>query len=548
MARKSRKQTAALSGGAALGRSAPVKLGLYARLSNEDNGGKGKDSIENQLALLDRFAEKIEQAEIISTYVDNGWTGTDLHRPQWERLMEDVRAKKIDCILVKDLSRFVRDHLEAGDYLEKIFPFLGVRFIAVNDQYDSAGELFSEKDLVVEFKNLANDYYSRDISKKILSAFQAKKSQGLFIGNKAPYGYILKNGHFVIDEPAAEVVRRIFAMRMEGVSFYRIAKRLDQDGVPSPSSYAKGRGVERYKDSPQILWQPQAVSRIAHDRTYVGDLVQGKYDRSIYSTKGQKKRKEEDWDVTRDAHRAIIEREVFERVQEMRRTDQGAWSGKKRGPAYENVLQGILVCGTCGRLMRRTKEVRRGRTRYYFYCASAYDRPWEGCSRSCIVDHKIFDLVLEQVRLQVDLAVEAEAFRKRMERAGAAPDQHIRQKEELARAKGELERCIYQKMDLYRQMKQGILTKERFLEEKEGYALQVKSLKKEIEEQQQAIEALERSIHLEDRWLNAFLAFRDAKELTRDMAVELLEKVQVYGDERVHIRFKFRDGHGDRMS
>lgn len=293
MARTSRKIEDTLS----KNRSLPVKAALYVRLSNEDNGGKGTDSIHNQLELLLNFAEGIENIEIVETYTDNGRTGTDFDRPEWERMLQDVKKQKVNCIIVKDLSRFARNYLEAGDYLEKIFPFLGVRFIAVNDQFDSEGEIFKEKDLITEFKNLANDYYSKDISKKVMASFNTKKGQGQFIGSMAPYGYILQENHFVIDELAAAVVRRIFSMKMQGKSFYEIAKVLNQEGIPSPSRYAGERGVKKYKDCSHILWQPQAVSRIIYNRVYIGDLVQGKYNCSIYSKEKQGKRKEESWEI-----------------------------------------------------------------------------------------------------------------------------------------------------------------------------------------------------------------------------------------------------------
>ena len=234
MARTSRKQ-----GKIAEQIKAPVmKIALYVRLSNEDNGGKSVDGIDNQLELLLDFTRRLEtmetlkdasipsgalvpsgmKVEIIDTYMDNGQTGTDFERPGWERMMEDVKKGRINCVIVKDLSRFARNYLEAGDYLEKIFPFLGVRFIAVNDHFDSAGEIYPQKELITEFKNLANDYYSKDISKKILSAFRIKKEQGQFIGNKAPYGYVLENNKYVIDQPAADIVKRIFKMKTQGMS------------------------------------------------------------------------------------------------------------------------------------------------------------------------------------------------------------------------------------------------------------------------------------------------------------------------------------------
>lgn len=285
-----------------------MKTALYVRLSNEDNGGKSTDSIGNQLELLMDFIKRLENEEIpscdisksrnkkievIETYMDNGQTGTDFDRPGWERMMKDVKMGRINGIIVKDLSRFARNYLEAGDYLEKIFPFLGIRFIAVNDHYDSAGEIFQEKELITEFKNLANDYYSKDISKKVMSAFRTKKEQGQFIGGKAPYGYLLENNHFVIDEPAAEIVRRIFTMKMQGISAYKIANILNQEGVPSPSRYAGEQGIKKYRNCSHVLWQQEAVSRILYNQVYIGDMVQGKYNRSIYSKKDVERRQKE---------------------------------------------------------------------------------------------------------------------------------------------------------------------------------------------------------------------------------------------------------------
>ncbi len=216
--------------------------------------------------------------------------------------MEDVKEQKINCIIVKDLSRFARNYLEAGDYLEKVFPFMGVRFIAVNDRFDSAGEIFRETQLITEFKNLANDYYSKDISKKVMTAFQTKKSNGQFIGSKAPYGYILKDNHFIVDEPAAAIVRRIFEMKSQGTSAYEIANILNREGISSPSRYAGERGQKKYKNCGHILWQAEAVTRILYNQVYVGDLIQGKYNRSIYSKEEQGLREEKAWEVIENAH------------------------------------------------------------------------------------------------------------------------------------------------------------------------------------------------------------------------------------------------------
>ena len=544
MARTSRKTENVLSKNTAF----PIKAALYVRLSNEDNGGKGTDSIHNQLELLLNFAEGIENIEIVETYTDNGRTGTDFDRPEWERMLQDVKAQRVNCIIVKDLSRFARNYLEAGDYLEKIFPFLGVRFIAVNDQFDSEGVIFKEKDLITEFKNIANDYYSKDISKKIMASFNTKKGQGQFIGSMAPYGYILQENHFVIDEPAAAVVRRIFSMKMQGKSFHEIAKVLNQEEIPSPSRYAGERGVKKYKGCSHILWQPQAVSRIIYNRVYVGDLVQGKYNRSIYSKEKQGKRKEEVWEIARDAHPAIVDRESFDSIQKIREKNRKIWKDKQGETGYENILEGILVCGICHHVLRRNKDVRKGKAQYYFYCGSAYNYSQVKCNTSSIADYKIFDTVFQQIKLQIDLAVEAKAVIEQMVKSSRCALQLKRRKQERAQAKEELGRYIYLKTNIYEDMKQGILTKEEFLVAKEKYALRIAELEEEVNKKEKELEDFEQCMNGSNRWMKAFLHFQGAEELTRDMAVELLEKVEMFGDKRVHIKFRFRNEYDYLMS
>ena len=517
-----------------------MKAGLYLRLSDEDNGGKGKDSIQNQLELLLDFAEGLEKTEIVETYTDNGRTGTDFDRPEWERMMEDIRKRKINCVIVKDLSRFGRNYLEAGDYLEKVFPFLGVRFIAVNDHYDSKGEIFREKELITEFKNLANDYYSRDISKKIMAAFRTKKGQGQFIGNMAPYGYILEDNHFIVDETAAAVVRRIFSMKMRGASFSEIAKTLNQENIPSPSRYAGERGIKKYKNCSYILWQPQAVSRILYNPTYVGDMVQGKNNRSIYSKEKQGKRKEEAWEIRKDSHPAIIEREIFQKVQEVKEKNSKTWKDRQGGPGYENILEGILVCGHCQHVMRRNKDVRKGKAQYYFYCGSAYNYSQTECDTSSIIDYKIFDMVLRQIKLQIDLAVEAKSLTEQIKKSSHYTLLLKEKKKAKEQVKEELGRTIYLKTSIYEDLKQGILTKEEFLTAKEKYALRIKKLEEEFHKKETELADFEQCINGSNKWMQTFLHFQGAEELTSEMAVELLEKVEVFGDKRIHIRFRFR--------
>ncbi len=536
MARKSRKQVKNLSKEIEL-----MKIALYVRLSNEDNGGAGKDSINNQIELLVNFAQRIEKSEVVEIYIDNGHTGTDFVRPEWERMLQDISCHKIDCVIVKDLSRFARNYLDAGEYLEKIFPFLGIRFIAVNDQYDSMNEMFPEKDLVTEFKNLANDYYSRDISKKVLSAFKAKKMRGEFIGSKAPYGYILRDNHFLVDEPAASVVRRIFSMKLQGVSSYEIARIFNQENISSPSRYAGEHGDRKYKNSGNTAWQPQAINRILYNQVYIGDLVQGKYNNSIYSKERQGKKAEEMWEIIENTHEAIVDRETFFQVQEIKNRNKKAWRDKQGGVSYENILEGILVCGLCKHPLRRNKDVRNKKVRYYFYCASAYNYKQSKCNTASIVDYKLFNIILEQIKLQIDLAVKVENLLEKLKKSKRYSDLYKGKMDELKRIQEKLDRTVYLKTCIYEDLKQGILTKQEFLLAKEKYTLDIKELEENLKKQEREIDTFSQCVSAENKWLKAFVAFRNAKELTRSMALALLERVEVYEDKRIHIIYRFRN-------
>lgn len=516
------------------------KTALYVRLSIEDNGKKGGDSAENQLDFLKNFAEQHEWMKIVESYIDNGQTGTDFERPEWERLLSDIRKRRVNCIIVKDLSRFARNYLEAGDYLQKIFPFMGIRLIAINDQYDSKHEIFPEKDLLAEFKNLANDQYSRDISRKVMSSFRIKKEAGEFIGSKAPYGYLIKDRHLVVDEPAAAVVKRIFEMRIKGISAYKIARILNEEGILSPSAYARERGCKKYKSS-DVIWQTEAITKILYDQVYIGDLVQGKYNWSIYSTQKQGKRKEEEWNIVENAHQGIIERSSFAKIQHIKEKNREIRMSRAGNPSYKNVLEGICICGICKRRMRRLKDLRKGKALYYFYCTSSTLTSQTECNTKSIADYRIFNLVLKQIRLQIDLAVENREVIRRLKEENFFAKKLKKLESEMKKKLLDKERYSYLKAEAYRDFKQGILSGEEYHIVKEKYTQNIMGLDQKLEEMQMEKEEIEAISNAENKWMQAFLKFRNENNLTREMAESLLEKVEIYGDMRVHIVFKFQN-------
>lgn len=290
------------------------KTAAYVRLSVEDSGKPGTDTIEGQKALLTSFIESKTDMELVSLFCDNGRTGTDFDRPQFEKMMEEVRKGRINCIVVKDLSRFGRNYKETGNYLERIFPFLGVRFIAVNDNFDTLTAERTQDGYIVPLKNLINEVYSKDISKKIDAALSVKQRNGEFIGAWAPYGYRKDpddKHHLVINEETAPTVRQIFKWRSEGVSVVQISRRLNDAGILSPSAYLYATGevkTEKYKEVP---WHTQILKSILAHPVYIGHMVQGRKKQSFYEGKRQTYVDEANWIIVRNTHEPIIDGETF---------------------------------------------------------------------------------------------------------------------------------------------------------------------------------------------------------------------------------------------
>ena len=254
---------------------------IYARLSRDDGDKLESDSIINQKALIRDFLSKHPEIHAVSEKTDDGYSGVNFDRPAFQEMMEDIRSGKINCVVVKDLSRFGRNYIEAGNYIERVFPFLGVRFIAINDNYDSLDRNQSDS-LIIPFKNLINDAYCKDISVKIRSQLEIKRKKGQFIGAFAAYGYLKDeedHNKLVVDTYASEIVRAIFKWKIQGMSQGRIANKLNMQGVLCPMEYKLSLGMKvqtNFRVHKKALWSSKAVTRILTNEIYTGVLVQGK--------------------------------------------------------------------------------------------------------------------------------------------------------------------------------------------------------------------------------------------------------------------------------
>lgn len=305
MARKKRN-VPSLSPSQAIWRAA-----LYTRLSREDGDKPESDSIANQRSLLEDFAARQPDLQVIGQYSDDGFTGTNFQRPDFQRMIADIEAGKINCVIVKDLSRFGRDYINSGRYLERWFPEHGVRFLAINDHIDSENGPY---DMLLPFKNVFNEQYARDISNKVKSAMQSKQRQGQFIGAFASYGYRKDpedHNKLLIDPCAAAVVQRIFDLYEQGNGKIRIAKLLNEEGIPCPSEYKKLNG-ERYHNGQKLgkttYWTYSTIHRMLKNQMYIGNMEQGRAPRQIMHGRAKQLDRSQ-WTVVEGTHEPIISRD-----------------------------------------------------------------------------------------------------------------------------------------------------------------------------------------------------------------------------------------------
>lgn len=369
------------------------KTAFYIRLSKEDDSDKESESVTNQRSLLTEFARE-QRLDIYDTYIDDGFSGTNFDRPDFQRLIADIKAKKVNMVLTKDMSRLGRDYIETGYYLEKFFPLNGVRYISLLDGVDTG--IDSSINDITPFKAIMNDMYAKDISKKITSVKRDKQRKGLFIGGKASYGYVISKEHkntIEIDPAAAEVVRRMFALALEGKSCREIAVILNDEGVPTPSQYAK---LTPGKKGPYSgKWSSERVTFMLKNEVYIGNMVQGRIRKINYKIDACRKLPPEEWTVVDGTHEPIVDEDTFRKVGMMI-----ASRTNTRSRTHEFLFKGLIYCHECGYplgVLERT--LAGGRKVLYFVCRTYQRFTKEGkCTCHCVREDVITEAVLVKVR------------------------------------------------------------------------------------------------------------------------------------------------------
>lgn len=529
------------------------KAAIYVRLSKEDgdvsDASKAEsNSISNQKELIKDFLKDKQDIVIVSERVDDGYSGVNFERPAFQLMLEDIKQGKVDCVVVKDLSRFGRNYIESGRYIEKIFPMLGVRFIAINDNYDSLTGKSQTDEIVIPFKNLINDAYCRDISIKIRSHLDVKRRKGEFIGSFTIYGYA-KDEHnhnkIVIDEYAAGVVRDIYQWKISGMSQQRIADKLNDMGVLSPAEYKKSCGIKysaNLQTKKQAIWSAVAITRILTNESYTGTLIQGKVTTPNYKVKKTVIKDEEDWVVIPNAFEAIITKEQFDMVQEILKKDTRVAPDKKS--VY--LFSGIAVCGDCGRQMSRKVSTVSGK-KYVYYMCSANKK--EGvCSSHRIREDELEKAVVTYLNSYID---ELENIQHFLEFIDKLPYQEVNVKRlnmRIVQLEEDAQKYEKLKVSVYEDLKDELISKEEYISMKQEFEKRRRAALDSIAQIKIEIETLASRNGKHHEWIESFLANKGIEKLERNVVVELIDYIRIYEDKRIEIVFRYADNYKEILN
>ena len=520
------------------------RVAMYLRLSQDDEKydkdfKTESNSISNQRLQIQDYIDKNEEMELAKEYVDDGYSGINFERPAFKEMMEDVITGSINCIVVKDLSRFGRDYIDSGRYLQRVFPSLDIRFIALNDNYDSFTASETEKNLVIPFKNFINDNYCRDTSAKVRSVCKVKRKQGQFISNYAPYGYEKdkEDKHkIVIDKEVEYVVRKIFSMKLEGYSSYSIAKHLNDNGIPSPMEHKKAKGI-RYKTGFSTKafakWDTPSVNRILINEIYIGTLQQGKREKINYKLDKVVSKNKSDWIEIEDNHEAIIDPHDFEIVQKLLKCDIKAKTVGEKA----DLFSGLLFCKDCNAQM--TKKVdKRGKTPTVYYICSSYNKG-HNCSRHSIKQEELQRTVFEMIRHYIQYLGEYESVSEKIKEMEVSYElfQKIDKRQEYTKknkAKFEL-----LKSSLYQDLKEGIIAEEEFYDMREFYTNRIVESEMILEKQSKEIARLYKKSLGNQNFLADIKKYQNIGTLERGLLVRLVDKIYVLEDKKIEIQFNY---------
>lgn len=544
MARKSRKHLEVIRSSNNASDVVTYRTGIYARLSVETEEKLERGTIKNQVEFLNNFVQLQEELTHVDTYIDDDISGTKFDRPAFNRLIEDIKKGKINCIVVKDLSRFGRNYIEAGEYIEKIFPFLKVRFIAINDHYDSNK---NNGDIVTPFKNMVNEIYAKDISKKICTSVVTRQKKGEYIGGMSAYGYLKdpKDKHkLIIDQETAPIVKRIFEWKVDGLSYLAIARKLNDKGVLSPTQYKYRLGILKNDKNKNHKWNFLNVKRILLNPIYMGNMVQGKYRQSLHTNKSRETIQEEDWIVVENTHEAIIDKVTFSEVKIQLAKKRANKKKSRKSEAKDpknNIFKSIIYCGQCGRKMvlhSTTDTLANGeiKVRGRYICPNYRQHLEAACS-----DKKIqYDALKDTVKGLVVEYSKVLISKNSMIQKDLALN-NMPEYQEKVDGKKRIKKLENMDVNLYSDYVEGLLTKDEYIAIKQNYKTEIEFLEKTVKVLDKQINLRKKEVLKFRKAIQEVSCFIDSKELTAELLLGLIERVIICGEGRAEVKFKFDD-------
>ena len=516
------------------------RCAAYVRLSQEDGDRAESNSVVNQRQMIRTFVHDRSDLTISGEYTDDGYSGVNFDRPGFIRMMEDIQAGKANCIIVKDLSRLGRNYVEVGKYLEIVFPSMGIRFISITDNMDTSCSQTDTEQFVIPFKILFNDLYSKDISMKIRSQLEVKRKRGDFVGNFACYGYqkdSLDHNQLIIDPEAADVVRRIFNLKLQGVSAAQIADHLNRQGIMCPMEYKRNQGLNistRFRMHDTAMWSPGTVLRILKNECYLGVMIQGKTTTPNHKSRKKVAKPESEWDRVEGTHEPIISRSQFDAVQALLRRDT------RTAPNQESLylFSGYLQCGDCGRNMIRRQRKYKNHTYGYYTCAGYHNK--SGCSSHMISEDKLYDAVLRAIQTQFAAIIELDRIVQYANELPDSPDSAHRFDAQFAKLDGEIRKNQQMKMYLLEHVHDGLLTRDEYEELSTLYDERIhnsRKARKHVEEMRDNTLKMLQT----DEWLRKFKEYPDIISLDRVLLSEFVDVIEIFEDKRIRIHFRFED-------
>jgi len=520
------------------------KAAIYARISKEDGDKDESDSIANQKELIKSFIRN--KSDIIPTteYEDDGYSGVNFERPSFQKMIEDIRAGLINCVIVKDLSRLGRNYIETGKMLERFFPFMGVRFIAINDSYDSNSHT---DNMILPFVNLVNDSYSADTSRKIRTMFEVKRKKGEFIGPFAAYGYMrdpnVKN-KLIIDEAVAPIIRDIFKWKIEGMSQQGIGNKLDSMGVMSPLEYKKHCGLNytsAFQTKYKGKWSAVAIGRILRNDLYIGVLTQGKITTPNHKIKKRIIKPQDEWVRIENSHEAIVSEETFILVRELLKKDTTV--PPNRDSVYP--FSGMLTCNDCGQSLIR-KTVPSGNKKYIYHVCST-NKNKQGCTSHMISDKALYSAVLETLKLHIGKCIEISQI---LEVVNELPLNQLdvqKLQKQIIDKEIEIKKLNERKLKLHEDYSDGDVSKEDYSAFNDIYTNQAVEANQAITKLQQELDDILNNRTKKNSWIDNFKKHKNIKELSRGVIVQLIERITVFENGKIEVTPRYQANFEDAV-